>query len=69
MIEEFSTALSDLGVDRHYMYEEVYFNVRYRADPAVVAAIRDRFTASDLFAPHAHIAAGLFLPQRARDRT
>ena len=68
MIEEMSTALSDLGVDRHYIYEEVYFNVRHRADPAVVAAIRDRFTASDLFSPHAHIAARLFLPEHARRR-
>ncbi|MDQ3980862.1 MAG: FAD-dependent oxidoreductase [Actinomycetota bacterium] len=69
MIEEMSNALSDLGVDRKHIYEEVYFNVRYRADPAVVTAIRERFTASDLFAPHAHISAGLFLPEKARDGT
>ena len=67
MIEEMSALLSDLGVDRHYIYEEVYFNVRYKADPAVLAAIRDRFPKSDLFAPHAHMTAGLFLPQRATD--
>ena len=66
MIEEFSSVLSDLGVDRHFIYEEVYFNVRYRADPAVLAEIRNRFPASDLFAPHAHIAAKLYLPERAR---
>jgi NAD(P)H-flavin reductase len=62
MIEEMSSVLSDLGVDRHFIYEEVYFNVRYRADPADLAAIRNRFTASDLFAPFAHMEAGLFFP-------
>ncbi len=64
MIEEMSTVLSDLGVDRQYIYEEVYFNVRYRPDPAVLAEIRNRFAASDLFAPFAHLAAGLFVPGR-----
>jgi ferredoxin-NADP reductase len=62
MIEEMSSVLSDLGVDRHFIYEEVYFNVRYRADPAGLAAIRARFSVSDLFAPYAHMAAGLFFP-------
>lgn len=56
MIEEMATVLSDLGVDRQFIYEEVYFNVRYRADPADLAAIRSRFTASDLFAPFAGLA-------------
>ncbi|MFN2504404.1 MAG: ferredoxin--NADP reductase [Acidimicrobiales bacterium] len=66
MIEEMSTVLSDLGVDRQFIYEEVYFNVRYRADPTVLATIRDAFSASDLFAPHAHLTAGLFFPERAK---
>lgn len=68
MIEEMSSVLSDLGVDRDFIYEEVYFNVRYRAHPADLAAIRERFPASDLFAPYAHMAAGLFLPN-AVERT
>ena len=60
MIEEIGTALSDLGVDREFIYEEVYFNVRYRADPADLAAIRSRFVASDLFAPFAHLSGRAF---------
>ena len=60
MIEEMSTALSDLGVDRHFIYEEVYFNVRYRADPAELAVIRSRFAASDASSPFAHLSAGAF---------
>lgn len=67
MIEEMATVLSDLGVDRQFIYEEVYFNVRYRADPEVLAAIRSRFPPSDLFAPYAHMKGGLFLPGRADD--
>ena len=66
MIEEMTTVLSDLGVDRELMYQEVYFNVRHRPDPAVVAAIRERFKVSDLFSPQAHLAAGLYLPERKR---
>ena len=66
MIEEVSSVLSDVGVERDLIYEEVYFNVRYRADPAVLATIRNAFSASDLFAPHAHMAAGLFFPERAK---
>lgn len=65
MIEEMSSVLSDLGVDRRYIYEEVYFNVRYRADPEVLATIRDRFQAKDLFSPHFHLQARGFLPERA----
>lgn len=62
MIEEFSTALSDAGVDKVMIYEEPYFNVRHRPDPRVVADIRSRFVASDLFSPYAHQQAGLYLP-------
>ncbi len=53
MIEEISTALSDLGVDKRLVYEEYFFNGKYRADPAVVADIRERFLGSDLDSPMA----------------
>ncbi|MGH9190618.1 MAG: ferredoxin--NADP reductase [Acidimicrobiales bacterium] len=52
MIDEMAAALSDLGVDRTAIYAEAYFNARYRADPEVVAAVRNRFVAHDLFSPH-----------------
>lgn len=58
MIEEMAVALSDLGVDAMLIHEEVYFNVRHRADPRVLAEIRSRFVASDLFSPHADQEAG-----------
>jgi ferredoxin-NADP reductase len=51
MIEEIASALSDLGVDKRLVYEEYYFNVKYRPDPQVVAAIRERFLAHDLASP------------------
>ena len=57
MIEEMATVLSDLGVDREFIYEEVYFNVRYRADPVVLAAIRGSFPPSGLFAPYVDLQA------------
>jgi NAD(P)H-flavin reductase len=66
MIEEMSSVLSDLGVDRFFIYEEVYFNVKYRADPADLAKIRDRFPRTDLFAPQAHFLAGMFMPEKAK---
>jgi ferredoxin-NADP reductase len=69
MIDEISTALSDLGVDREFIHEEVYFNSRYRADPGLVAEIRDRFVARDLFSPHAHLSAGLFIPESTSQRS
>ncbi|MGH9281243.1 MAG: hypothetical protein ACRD12_24570, partial [Acidimicrobiales bacterium] len=69
MIEEMATVLSDLGVDRRYIYEEVYFNVRYKADPAVLGAIRDRFGPTDLLSPFAQREAGPFaLEGRTRRR-
>ena len=52
MIEEISTVLSDLGVDRSFIYEEPFFNGKYKADPAVLSQIRDRFVAGDLFSPY-----------------
>jgi ferredoxin-NADP reductase len=67
MIEEIATVLSDLGVDREFIYEEVYFNVRYRAEPAELAAIRSRFAPSGLFAPYADLEAGIFYSELTRD--
>ena len=64
MVEETSTVLSDLGVDKRLIYEESYFNVRYRPDPRDLADIRSRFVASDLFSPYQHQQAGLFIPER-----
>ena len=62
MIEEMSLALSDLGVSKQLMYQEAYFNGKHQPDPEVLAVIRRRFVASDLFSPHAHREAGLFRP-------
>jgi ferredoxin-NADP reductase len=64
MVEELSSVLSDLGVDQRLIYEESYFNVRYRPDPGDLARIRSRFVASDLFSPYQHQQAGLFIPER-----
>jgi ferredoxin-NADP reductase len=52
MTEEISVALSDLGVDREYIYQEPFFNTKHQADPGVLAAIRQRFVAADLFSPY-----------------
>jgi ferredoxin-NADP reductase len=52
MIEEISTVLSDLGVDRSFIYEEPFFNGRFKADPRVLAEVRERFVAADLFSPY-----------------
>lgn len=49
MTEEMTSALSDLGVDREFIYQEPFFNTRHKADPRVVAAIRERFVGRDLF--------------------
>jgi CDP-4-dehydro-6-deoxyglucose reductase len=51
MIEEISSVLSDLGVDRRFIYGEAFFNGKHTADPAVLAQIRERFVAADLFSP------------------
>ena len=64
MIEEMDSALSDMGVDELMIHTETYFNVRHRATPETVAAIRDRFVADDLFTPHAHYEAQGFMPER-----
>jgi ferredoxin-NADP reductase len=72
MIAQMSTVLSDLGVDERLIYEEVYFNSRYRPDPESLADIRGRFVASDLFSPYKHQQDELFgleRPLRTRDPT
>ncbi len=63
MIEEMATVLSDLGVDQRHVYQEAYFNVRYRPEPATLTEIRSRFVATDLFSPFAHLEAQLFMPE------
>jgi len=63
MTEEMSTVLSDLGVDVRLIYEEVYFNVKYKPDRQIMDTVRSRFVACDLFSPYAHRQAGLFMPQ------
>jgi NAD(P)H-flavin reductase len=65
MIEEVAAALLDVGVAQQCVYEEAYFNGRHVADPAVVAAIRGRFVADDLFSAFAHREASLFTLERS----
>jgi ferredoxin-NADP reductase len=60
MIDELGRALSDVGVAQRFIYKEPYFDGRHVADPAVVAVIRDRFVAEDLFSPLAHRESSLF---------
>lgn len=52
MLEEFSAALSDMGVHENDVYKEPYFDGSHVPDPRVVAAIRERFVAHDLEAVH-----------------
>jgi NAD(P)H-flavin reductase len=54
MLEEMALALSDMGVDLKYVYKEPYFNGIHQADPDVVADIRERFVATDLFSAYAN---------------
>ena len=54
MLEEMAFALSDMGVDLKYVYKEPYFNGTHQPDPDVVAAIRERFVATDLFSAYAN---------------
>ena len=51
MIEEMSEALSDLGVFKHLIYEEPYFNTRYKADEAALERVKQAFVARDLTSP------------------
>jgi len=68
MINELTHVLSDLGVDRTLVHEEIYFNVRHRPDPQTLEDIRSRFVATDLFSPHSHQEAGLLYPENPISR-
>ncbi len=54
MLEEMAFALSDMGVDLKHIYKEPYFNGVHEADRNVVADIRERFVATDLFSSYAN---------------
>ena len=54
MLEEMALALSDLGVDQKYIYKEPFFNGIHDPDPEVVAEIRERFVATDVYSPYAN---------------
>ena len=54
MLEELTFALSDLGVDQKYLYKEPFFNGTHHPDPDVVAEIRERFVATDVYSPYAN---------------
>lgn len=64
MIDELARALSDVGVAQRFIYEEAFFNGHHVADRAVVAAIRERFVADDLFSAFAHRESSLFALER-----
>ena len=53
MLEEMALALSDLGVIQQHIYKEPYFDPIHEPDRDVVAAIRERFVANDLFSAYA----------------
>ena len=53
MLEEMAMALSDLGVVQQYIYKEPYFDPIHDPDREVVARIRERFVATDLFSAYA----------------
>ncbi|MDQ3898398.1 MAG: FAD-dependent oxidoreductase [Actinomycetota bacterium] len=53
MLEEMALALSDLGVIQQYIYKEPYFDPIHEPDRDVVASIRERFVATDLFSAYA----------------
>ncbi|MEO6122048.1 MAG: FAD-dependent oxidoreductase [Acidimicrobiales bacterium] len=54
MTEDMGTALSDLGAAEEFIHQEHYFNQKHVPDPALLATIRSRFVAHDLFSPVAH---------------
>lgn len=53
MLEEMARALSDLGVVQQHIYKEPYFDPIHDPDREIVAAIRERFVATDLFSSYA----------------
>ena len=60
MLEEMAFALSDLGVDQRYIYKEPFFNGIHEPDAGVVADIRERFVATDVYSPYANRRASAF---------
>ncbi len=65
MTEEMSEALSDLGVFKHLIYEEPFFNTTYKPDEADLEQIRRGFVARDLSSPRVRREAA----ERKRRRT
>ena len=53
MLEEMGMALSDLGVVQQFIHKEPYFDPIHEPDREVVARIRERFVATDLFSAYA----------------
>jgi NAD(P)H-flavin reductase len=53
MLEEMALALSDLGVVQQHIYKEPYFDTIHDPDREIVARIRERFVAKDLFSSYA----------------
>lgn len=53
MLEEMAMALSDLGVVQQFIHKEPYFDAIHEPDRDVVASIRERFVANDLFSAYA----------------
>lgn len=53
MLEEMGLALSDLGVVQQHIYKEPYFDPIHDPDREIVARIRERFVATDLFSAYA----------------
>jgi ferredoxin-NADP reductase len=53
MLEEMGQALSDMGVVQQHIYKEPYFDPIHQPDREIVAAIRERFVATDLFSSYA----------------
>jgi len=53
MLEEMGRALSDMGVVQQHIYKEPYFDPIHDPDREIVAAIRERFVATDLFSAYA----------------
>jgi NAD(P)H-flavin reductase len=53
MLEEMGRALSDMGVVQQHIYKEPYFDPIHQPDREIVAAIRERFVATDLFSSYA----------------
>jgi NAD(P)H-flavin reductase len=53
MLEEMGMALSDMGVVQQHIYKEPYFDPIHQPNREVVARIRERFVATDLFSAYA----------------